>query len=829
MAELCSLDDVAADGMALVGGKALNLAKMRKAGLPVPAGFCVTTEAQRVNRGARLSNGLESKIRDFYQRLGAGQVAVRSSATLEDGSANSFAGQHETTLALQGEEAVCNAVLRCWASGSSARVRAYRAQRRLIEVDQGMAVLVQSLVPAEVAGVIFTRNPLDVAANEMLVEASWGIGEPLVSGRVTPDRWYLDRDKGTVRRQHISVKTVEMTSNGTYPVSVERQKKACLDEGKLQEIACLARRAESLFTGPLDIEWALAKGQFWLVQARPITVVSSVDECEAVRRSEIAAVVAMAQPTGTVWSRFSLSEVLPTATPMTWSIVRRLLSGQGGLGLMYRDLGFDPDPALDAECIFDLICGRPYCNLDREPRMYYHELPLEYSFAKLKADPKKAMFPQPSLSPARLSWRFWAALPIRLPRLVTRMIRAQRTRRELGETFEDRFLTIVVPAFVKEAESALADNLVGVSPAGLLQRLEFWLQRVLVDFARESLKPTALALLALDRVAKQLARFLKPERAGQAARELMVGVRLHPEADLVAAMRKVMAGRFDWDRFIERFGHRGCNEMELAEPRFAEEAGLRLGDGPRHHSAGGDILRSGAIDSPDVIWRRIAAEANLRGSIAESIRQDVAALRSWVTLRETAKHYFMLGYAVIRRLLCQLDHCCDLDGGIFYLTIDEIQSMPQKELLDQLIPARRRYHRLATKLEVPSVLFSDDLDSIGRPSFLSKTSSLQGTALSFGLAEGPAIVLNEPIDGRITGPYVLVCPSMDPAWVPLFVEASALVMEIGGVLSHGAIVAREFGIPAVAGLPGVQRLIRTGQPVRVDGTSGVVTLLDWHP
>jgi pyruvate,water dikinase len=204
----------------------------------------------------------------------------------------------------------------------------------------------------------------------------------------------------------------------------------------------------------------------------------------------------------------------------------------------------------------------------------------------------------------------------------------------------------------------------------------------------------------------------------------------------------------------------------------------------------------------------------------------VQALQTYLGLRETAKHYFMHGYALIRRALVELDKRHHLQGGIFYLTPDELPELIAGRDMSGLIAERRRRRMIALSLEVPPVLFSDDLEAIGRPQVIEGAERLQGVPLSAGVAEAPALVLEEPrTDNLPAEPYVLVCPSTDPAWVPLFVRARGLVMEIGGVLSHGAIVAREYGLPAVAGLPGVQRRLRTGQRLRVDGGSGTVTVL----
>ena len=186
----------------------------------------------------------------------------------------------------------------------------------------------------------------------------------------------------------------------------------------------------------------------------------------------------------------------------------------------------------------------------------------------------------------------------------------------------------------------------------------------------------------------------------------------------------------------------------------------------------------------------------------------------------------MMGYALIRRILVELDRRHENDGSIFFLLPEELPRLVVGENLSALANERRRRRMLALSLDVPQVLFSDDLEAIGRAVVVAGADVLQGIPLSAGVAEGPALVLQEPTATGTAGePYVLVCPSTDPAWVPLFVHAKALVMETGGVLSHGAIVAREFGLPAVAGLAGVHRQLKTGQRLRVDGVTGTVTLL----
>jgi pyruvate,water dikinase len=832
MSDLRTFEQIQADDVETVGGKGLSLARMSSAGLPVPPGFCVTTAAYRRLHGQALSNdtSLIEQIGEAYRRIGGGAVAVRSSATAEDGTVRSFAGQQETILGVQGEAAVCAAISRCWQSLHSDRALAYRRHQGVSDEGLAMAVVVQRLIPAEVAGVLFTRDPLDAEGKRMLVEASWGLGESVVSGKVAPDRYHLDRETGVVVEQHIAAKTLAIRAgsvsdglsdadvSGSYgePVPVEKQTQACLDAARLAELAELGRRVEAFYGEPRDVEWAWAEGRFWLLQARPITAASAAER-EQVRREEIAALAARAEPSGTVWSRYNIPEGMPEPTPMTWALVSHLLSGRGGCGLMYRDLGFGHPDSEAADCVYDLVAGRVFCNLSREARRLSDWLPRTFPFETLKANPARALAPQPLRDPARAGGLFWLLLPVRLPFIVIGSIRRTLRLSTLSNTFAARFREEILPAFAAETSRAAAEDWSNLDTPALLEKLFYWSKRVLDDYARDSLKSTVLPTIARSGVEAWFARKVGAERARTVLGELSMGVRPDPEADLPAALGDLMEGRLERTAFLERFGHRGPHDMELAQPRWSEDPAA-LDRLPRQ--AG-----KTAEDNADR-WETIAAEANLSALERAALEPRVRLMQTYLSLRETAKHHFMRGYALIRRALMELDKRHRLDGGIFYLTPDELPQLSSGQDVTKIIAERRRRRKIALSLELPPVLFSDDLEALGRPQTIEGVDHLQGVPLSAGVAEAPALVLDEPrIDNLPTEPYILVCPSTDPAWVPLFAQARGLVMEIGGVLSHGAIVAREYGLPAVAGLPNVQRRLRTGQRLRVDGGSGTVTVL----
>ena len=293
--------------------------------------ICAATNGAGADQPPGVDADLRRQLLEAYERLGRGVVAVRSSATVEDGATASFAGLQETILGVEGDDQLVAAVARCWHSIDSERARSYRARGNVDESQVAMAVVVQRLIDSEVSGVLFTRDPLDASGRQMLVEAAWGLGEAVVSGLVTPDRFHVDRESGRVIDRQINRKPVAIHAAGRVEVAAERQTAACLSDEQLASLADLGRQVEKVYGEPRDVEWAWAQGRAWLLQARPITTAGAAER-EQFRRDEIARLEQMADPRGTVWARYNLAEVLPTPTPMTWAIVSRFMSGAAGWG-----------------------------------------------------------------------------------------------------------------------------------------------------------------------------------------------------------------------------------------------------------------------------------------------------------------------------------------------------------------------------------------------------------------------------------------------------------------------------------------------------------------
>jgi pyruvate,water dikinase len=665
-------------------------------------------------------------------------------------------------------------------------------------------IVVQALISAEVAGVLMTRDPLDWDQPHMLVEASWGLGESVVSGRVTPDRYWIDRADHSILKQEIGFKPTRCTESGVEAVPDSLHHASCLTPSELTALAEIGRTVEAQGEPPqpCDIEWARKNNKFWLLQARPITTYSSA-ELGLVRKQAIDAARRRRAAGGTTWFRNAFCRELPEPTPMTWSVLQSLFSGSGGFGRMYRDLGFHPDESLDESGSYEVICGRLYCNLDRELLFYANGLPLAYDHASLRSHPETVQHAQPQLDWTRAGNGFWRKLPRLLGRSAIMPWRLQRACSTLLKSFSSR----VVPEFLVKVKQAEPTDWSELNESDLYHSLQAWISRTLVDFARHAMKASVLAAHLESGLTQSLTKLYDAATARNVLTELASGVELDPAIDLPRALRALATGSLDRRDFLAQFGHRSNNEWELAQPRWGERPDsldnlIRQANTDHAHSAHGPIV-----------------------PLPSRLQNRAERLRRLLALRELARHHMLKGCNIIRRILLALDSKFGLAGEIFYLSVAELEpSTPYRAYSATLM---RRQNRLALSLPVPDVLFSDDLEAIGRPSspIEAAGASFRGTPLSPGVVEGVAFAPGDPAHCTPPPePFVLVCACTDPAWIPLAAQARGLVTETGGILSHGAILARELALPAVGGVFQARERLANGVRVRVDGSQGLVTI-----
>ena len=829
-----------------VGGKGLNLGKLTSAGFQVPQGFCVTTDAYRfavqhlseqnadVIKALVLDSKLISEIQAAREKLQTATVAVRSSATAEDLAEASFAGQQDTFLNVP-TDGLLDALKACWASLWSERAIAYRETQGISNEGLAMAVVVQEMCDADVSGVLFTVSPLrtDVA----IIESNWGLGESVVSGAITPDSFLMSRETGEVLERNIATKREMVTDTGVSEVVSAKQDVSSLTDTQLKELTQLGMRVETFYGQPMDIEWAFADAQFVLLQARYITTPASstapltteVDKASVAKRcqQEIQILETLAEAHGTVWCHYNLAEVLPAPLPMTWAIVKEFMSGTGGLGQAYRGLGFHPSKNVDSNGILDLISGRIYVNLNREAELYFDGFPFAHDFNALKQNPQQAMYAQAQTDIKRSTALFWLKLPLHVIRMSSAEMRLRRMRSDF-----DRLLTTeVFPAFQAEVEAERELSYTDLSDAELVAKFWAWRAKTLDDFAPKALTATLLAGFSLQRLEATLQKGMNEASAKVLVSRLISGLSGNLTVETNEKLWHVATGNLALTDFLKDYGHRAVGEFELAQPRWREDATYLE-----------QVIASFQQDTAEVggqqqlarqAEQRAAAEAELstfledKANLRKQIESELDFTRRYMPFRETAKFYLMLGYEQVRRALLELDNRYELDGGIFYLVPDELERLIGGDDLGDTIATRKTERELMLQIELPDVIFSDTLEQLGASVPIDAAETYTGVGVSAGTAIGNARVLLSPSDVRPSDrDYILVCPSTDPAWTPLFLHAAGLVMERGGILSHGAVVAREYGVPAVANIPNATRRIADGQMLQIDGNQGVVSICD---
>ena len=833
-----------------VGGKGLNLGKLTRAGFRVPQGFCVTTDAYRFSvqnlseqsastiKELVLSPELVAEIHKAREKLQTATVAVRSSATAEDLAEASFAGQQDTFLNVA-SDGLLDALKACWASLWSERAIAYRQTQGIGDEGLAMAVVVQEMCEADVSGVLFTVNPF--RADVSIVESNWGLGESVVSGAITPDSFHISRETGEVLEKNVATKREMVTAAGVGEVSSSQRDVPSLTDAQLQELTQLGMQIETFYGKPMDIEWALADEQFVLLQARDITTPvpattsservhptpgTDTESVEKIRQTEIQILEACAEAYGTVWCHYNLAEVLPAPLPMTWAIVKEFMSGAGGLGEAYRGLGFHPSQRIDNAGILDLICGRVYVNLNREAELYFEGFPFAHDFNALKQNPQQAMYAQAQTDIRRSNASFWLKLPLHIIRMSKAEMRLRRCRSDFDRLLREE----VFPAFQAEVEAEQNLSYSELSDAELVTKFQTWRTKTLDDFAPKALTATLLAGFSLQRLEAALQKCLDETAAKVLASRLISGLSGNLTVETNERLWWVASGDLTLTDFIKNYGHRAVDEFELAQPRWREDTTYleQVIASFQHEASEGDGQQfAGQVEQRESAEAELNTALGDKANLQKQIESELDFTRRYMPFRETAKFYLMLGYEQIRRALLELDNRYELEGGIFYLVPDELESLIDGDDFSDIIATRRTERELMLQIEIPDVIFSDALEQIGAPVSIDAGEKYTGVGVSAGVAIGKARVLLTPSDVNPSDrDYILVCPSTDPAWTPLFLHAAGLVMERGGILSHGAVVAREYGVPAVANIPHATQRIADGQELQVDGDKGIVSICD---
>ncbi|MGA2279298.1 MAG: PEP/pyruvate-binding domain-containing protein [Verrucomicrobiota bacterium] len=842
----------------LVGGKAFNLGKLIAAGQPVPCGFCVTTTAfdlflascprrtdlshllaqcsgKELGQIAELSREVrfclaevpvpemvKDAVLSAWRELGEERsFAVRSSATVEDAAGMSFAGQFESILNVRGEDALLAAIKTCWLSLFSERALVYLAKQRVPAEKARMAVVVQEMVEAGHAGVAFTADPLTGATDRFVVECVSGLGEGLVQGTVQPERMVVEKRTGRV----LASPENELLSSAT-----------------LKNLCDLARQTERLFGSPQDIEWAQWDGKLFLLQSRPITTKAPVKTWEDRQ----------------IWTNVNTGEAMPdVVTPMTWSMLQSLLTVVGSI---FRLVGAD---IRRVSLVGDLVAGRLYFNANTfvaavKPFAFLRKGFPEFT-RTLGGDLVESYHQTPLSIPPEdlpdLGFR-WPKYILSWPRIAYDLITHSSRRRgwawlarfkkqtdELDrldlEALSTPELTRLCGQYVREVFKD-ADVLYLAVQAGVLPVFQKvcrnWLGEPGVSlrlFAALGGLPVAEAGLALWRLAA-LAHADSDTEGVVSSENNWPEVRAR--LGCTEHGRKFLAV---WDAFMAEHGHHCRGELELSNARWSETPDYILG-------LVRGYLRSLGQSNPLENQRRLADErerltvqcrARLKNPIKRWIfSRSLRRAQELAVFREHLKNLGVRRIAFVRRVLLALGQRLHEQGSlsgrddIFFLEISEIEPVAMGSASfdwRERIELRRREYEKNLKLTPPPVVIGRfDPNAPGWPVANVGAKLLEGIPVSPGIVTGPArVILRTDEHQQVLPGEILIAPFTDPAWSPYFITAAGVVMEQGGILSHGSIVAREYGLPAVTNVASATRVIHTGDLVQVDGNRGRVSVL----
>lgn len=804
------LSTVRATDLPIAGGKAVGLGELIAAGLDVPDGFVLTTQAYRraiadagLGPDDELSPGdfaelsipaeVVDALRAGYAALGGGLVAARSSATAEDLPGAAFAGQQETVLGVLGDEALLDAVRTCWASLWGERALAYRTAIGVDTTDLALAVVVQRLVEADHAGVMFTANPVSGARDEVVIESSAGLGEAVVSGLVTPDHAVLD-ESGRVLRRRAGVADVVITAEagGGTRTSSSAQVQPLSDEA-LARIAAAGRRIAAHTGRPMDVEWAVVGERTVLLQARPMTALPPPPRrLNRAQRTAGAVLIELfpRRPTPLELTGWLDQILLP--------LVDGMFQGMAGMRLVVSEVFLADDAVLR-----EFVPPTPKPTT-RIPAALVHDLAvLRRDPAGWASDPLARHYDAECRKLARLD----------LPALPWAELLDVHRRVQAACADLTRLRVDYLPA----AAAAIAQLAGLLTLLGLRGRLGAVLTGG-VDSRTTAANAELDALAELIREQPVLADAFGTQPSAAVLDRLRTDPAVAPIRDRFQA-------------FLDAYGHRETAGITLLrDPSWADHPetvidvlGLLL-------EAPSQGRNAGAPDpSTDPLTTLLALRRVRVLRLGGGLRRLVSAARAGIAAREDTHFDLARLMPPLRHAMIEIGRRLAAHGwlaepdDVWFLSWPEIAALPDPERspIDPAV-ARNAGRRATTYAELASTpliagasLYPDRGD---RQDVL-----VSGTAGGGGTATGAVRIIHGPDEfGELRPGEVLVCPTTNPSWTPLFTRAAAVVVDHGGIASHAAIVAREYGIPAVMGCGSATATLRTGQQVTVDGDRGIV-------
>ncbi|MGW7172040.1 rifamycin-inactivating phosphotransferase [Streptomyces xanthophaeus] len=869
------LQEVDGTQVAAVGGKGAHLGALsRIEGIRVPGGFCVTTHAfrrvmaqapsvddlldqlahvdpddreairtlsaqiRRTIEGIAVPGDLAAEITRALAGLGdRAACAVRSSATAEDLPTASFAGQQDTYLNVVGPTAVLQHVSRCWASLFTERAVTYRRRNGIDHRTVRMAVVVQRMVFPHAAGILFTADPVTGNRKVATVDAGFGLGEALVSGLVNPDVYKVRHGEIVARTIAAKERAVHaLPAGGTQEVTIDshRQGLPALTDEQVVQLVRLGRRIEAHFGCPQDIEWCLADDAFQIVQSRPITTLFPIPEAGD-QENHVYVSVGHGQ---------MMTDPMKPLGHSMWQLTAMVAMHEAG-GRLFVDVTQRlASPASRAALLEAMGKGDPLIRDALET-----VLDGDHFVPSL---PDAAPDATPSGPPGGI--RGGAPAPIETdPAVVTELIERSREsiaalERDIRSKRGPELFAFLLEAF-EEHKRVLSDPL---SMQAIMAGMDatWWLNDKLHEWLGEKNAADTLTLSAPDNITSEMGLALldvadviraQPQvvaflQDGEYAQHAADGAFL----DELAKLDGGTEARDAIEAYLDRYGMRCVGEIDITRPRWRERpttlvpgildnvrnfgpgaAGRRFAEGQRKAQA----------KAQDVLSRLRALPDGDRK--ADETQRMIDRVRTFIGYREYPKYGIVSRYFVYKQALMEEAERLVQAGvlpekeDVFYLTFQELHDVVRSHQVDdQLVQRRKEAFHAYHALTPPRVLTSDGEAVTGayrRDD--APAGALIGVPVSAGTVEGRARVVLDMAEADLEAGDILVTTFTDPSWSPLFVGIAGLVTEVGGLMTHGAVIAREYGLPAVVGVERATRLIRDGQRIRVHGTDGYIEIL----
>ncbi len=862
--------DIDKTKLMVVGGKGANLGELSKIeGIRVPDGFCISTEAfkriigetssinelldqlsllkvedrdkiselsgeiRRVIEGIAIPEDIHEEITRLLSGLGEKNAyAVRSSATAEDLPTASFAGQQDTYLNIIGKEAILKHISKCWASLFTERAVTYRLQNGFDHRQVYLSVVVQKMIFPQAAGMLFTADPVTSTRKVVSIDASFGLGEALVSGLVNADSYKVRN--GKVIEKKISTKKLAvyaLKDGGTYEQEIEpeRQNKQVLTDEQILQLERIGRKIEEHFGCPQDIEWCLAHDTFSIVQSRPITTLYPIPEAID-QENHVYVSVGHGQMMTDPMKPLGLSFFQLTAgRPMY----------QAG-GRLFVDITQELASPLRREMIVNVL-GKS------DPLIQDALMTIIERRDFIKSLPDDKQEPSPGKSNQGRPPADFQTLNEYDPAIVSHLMkRSQASIDELKQTIQTKSGSDLLD-FILEDIQQLKKSLADPQSFGVFMtamNASSWINEKMQEWLGEKAAADTLSQSVPNNITSEM---------GLALLDVADGIRPYPEVieylqqvkddGFLDELVKFKGGKEAKDAiydFLSKYGMRCVGEIDITRPRWSEKPSTLVpiilnniknfepGAGKRRFEQG----RQEALEKEQELLDRLKGLPDGEEKAKETKRM-ISLIRSFIGYREYPKYGIVNRYFAYKQALLKEAERLVQAGvlhekeDIYYLSFEELREVVRTNKLDyQIISKRKGEYKFYEKLTPPRVITSDGEVIAGEYKRKNlPAEALVGLPVSSGVIEGRARVILNLEDADLGDGDILVTSFTDPSWTPLFVSIKGLVTEVGGLMTHGAVIAREYGLPAVVGVENATQLIKDGQRIRVHGTEGYVEIL----